>query len=516
MTAAPGSMVWLLAHELRLARRGFFGIWSRGKNGRGVWIRLGVVAVMLHLAAVPIALALAMFPVPETAIALVMTTGGLLVIWNLMLSQSLFGVTQALYMRGDLDLLLSSPLSARNVLVARALAIVVNAIGAWTLLALPFVDILLLFGQFRWISIFPVLVSLGLTATAFGLALAMALFALIGPAKTRAAAQVLAVLIGATAFLSSQARALLPDATREALWAWLASLADADHLGLANPLWWPARALLGEPVPLMGFLVASLVIFGLAILAFGRAFASNATAIAGVANRRDALRGPDWRPMPRFGRGQQTALLRKEWRLLLRDPWLISQVLMQILYLLPLCFLYWRQTQGDRASLGGLAMMAAVVAGHLAGGLIWITISSEDAPELLAAAPVEAGAVLRAKLIAALGPVAALLLVPLLAITSQSAMAGAWALAGCTAAAVSATLLGLWYQKPEKRRNFMRRRKGSAVVNLAELVLNFSWGLATAMAISGSIWAFAFVALALTVIFGLRFVATPMAMPAEA
>jgi hypothetical protein len=36
------------------------------------------------------------------------------------------------------------------------------------------------------------------------------------------------------------------------------------------------------------------------------------------------------------------ALRRKEWTLLLRDPWLMSQTLMQLLYLLPAGFLLWR------------------------------------------------------------------------------------------------------------------------------------------------------------------------------
>ena len=36
------------------------------------------------------------------------------------------------------------------------------------------------------------------------------------------------------------------------------------------------------------------------------------------------------------------ALRHKEWTLLLRDPWLMSQTLMQLLYLLPSAFLLWR------------------------------------------------------------------------------------------------------------------------------------------------------------------------------
>jgi ABC-2 type transport system permease protein len=48
-----------------------------------------------------------------------------------------------------------------------------------------------------------------------------------------------------------------------------------------------------------------------------------------------------WRK--RFRRDSATCVLRqKEWKLLARDPWLMSQTLMQMLYLLPAALLLWR------------------------------------------------------------------------------------------------------------------------------------------------------------------------------
>jgi ABC-2 type transport system permease protein len=506
--AAPGSLPWLLRHELRLTWRSYLAAWGRGADERKARRRLIGLLIFFHLLAVPIALAAWMSPVEETPGALLFWSGALLLVWSLMLSQSLYGVTQALYMRGDLDLLLSSPLSARRMLTVRALAIAMNAVTAWALLALPFVDLLIVTGQFHWIAVYPMLLALGTTATAAGLALAMALFAAIGPARTRNVAQVLAAVIGVAAFLISQAQNFLPETQRAAVTKWLASLTEPSRFDASGSVWLPARALLGELGPLVLCLVAALAVFGLAVWAFGRAFAANATAIAGLATYRPQ-RGPSRRPSRAFRGGLNATLLRKEWRLLVRDPWLLSQILMQIIYLLPLCLIYWRQTRSDQAVIGGLAMMAVVIAGHLAGGLIWITISSEDSPELLASAPIEGRAVLRAKLLAALGPVAGILALPLIAIGTRMPAAGLWGLVGCLASGLSATLLGLWYQKPAKRKAFMQRRKGSTVVNLAEMVMNFAWGLATAFAISGSPWALAFVAAALGTLFGLRLIAKP-------
>src|SRR4030095_13574360 len=83
------------------------------------------------------------------------------------------------------------------------------------------------------------------------------------------------------------------------------------------------------------------------------------------------------------------ALRRKEWTLLRRDPWLLSQTLMQILYLVPPALFLWisyGQTAGTYVVVIPVIVMAA---GQLAGGLSWLAISGEDAHDLVVTAPVE-------------------------------------------------------------------------------------------------------------------------------
>ena len=98
-------------------------------------------------------------------------------------------------------------------------------------------------------------------------------------------------------------------------------------------------------------------------------------------------------------------LRRKEWTLLRRDPWLMSQTLMQLLYLLPPAFLLWRGFGGEGASQILLVPVLVMAAGQLAGGLAWLAISGEDAPELVATAPLSAGRILRAKIEAVMGSI---------------------------------------------------------------------------------------------------------------
>ncbi|WP_204307097.1 hypothetical protein, partial [Klebsiella aerogenes] len=68
-------------------------------------------------------------------------------------------------------------------------------------------------------------------------------------------------------------------------------------------------------------------------------------------------------------------------------PWLMSQTLMQMLYLLPPALLLW-QSFGEGGNPAPLIVPVLVMAaGQLAGGLAWLAISGEDAPDLVATAP---------------------------------------------------------------------------------------------------------------------------------
>src|SRR5205807_6543394 len=91
---------------------------------------------------------------------------------------------------------------------------------------------------------------------------------------------------------------------------------------------------------------------------------------------------------------------------LLRDPWLMSQSLMQLLYLLPPFFLLSRMFYSDGHSAALLVPVLIMAAGQLAGGLAWLAISGEDAPDLIASAPVTAGRVWRGKAEAVAGGIA--------------------------------------------------------------------------------------------------------------
>jgi ABC-2 type transport system permease protein len=413
--------------------------------------------------------------------------------------------------------LLSSPLPPRRTLTVRAIAIAVTPL-LWfgslvSILVLPAAAL----GQPRWLTAYPVLIALAMLASAAGMSLAMTLFGLIGARRTRTVGQLLAALIGAGFFLFGQMRNLLPDRGRQ-LFAGLMRWADSGAFTPGSPLSWPARAVLGDPLSLALLLGVSAILFAAVVVGLGRRFASNASLAAGVSE--GPARSPGRRPSPQgFEGGLDSALIRKELRLLLRDPTLLSQVLLRALYVLPLAFLLVRNASDrDRfdafvATGGGMALSLAVVfaAGQLAGSLAWIVICAEDAPELLACAPVDGGRVRRAKLWAAMIPVAALLGPLLLALTWFSPRIGLCATAGAAGSAVSAGLINLWFEKPASRKAFRGRRTGSILVGVVEALAGLGWGVTAGVAASGWLWFLALVPLALTL--GLMAIARALAKP---
>jgi hypothetical protein len=158
-------------------------------------------------------------------------------------------------------------------------------------------------------------------------------------------------------------------------------------------VWWPARAALGDLTALAAVLGTSLLILGAAIVVFSAKFGDHAIAASSVAASgvRQAGRSGFRRAAP------MRALRQKEWTLLRRDPWLVSQTLMQLLYLLPPALMLWR-SYGERTdALVVLVPVLVMAAGQLAGGLAWLAISGEDAPDLVATAPILSRHIVRAK-----------------------------------------------------------------------------------------------------------------------
>jgi ABC-2 type transport system permease protein len=480
----PPSTLWLLSHELRLAWRGFLA--GRKGRGPGALIAFVILGGLIVVGGVAMGLALRGQEVPVIPLAVIIVDLALAVILTLMLSSTLAASADALYERGDLDLLFSSPLAPRKVLFVRALGLAVNA-GLWFMI--PAVLLLtpsIVLGHPAWLGVFVVLAAAALGASGVGLLLAMALFALIGPRRTRTVAQVMAALIGAAFFLASQYRNLMGERASESLFARIAT--DAREGRIQPPPFadLPLRAALGQPIPLLILVVVGAGIFLFAAQTLGRRFADAAAATQGAETRKGA-KGPT----RAFAAGPFQATVRKELRLISRDAALLSQVLLRVLYMLPLALVLARSAAHMPVwALAGPAAAVTFLAGQVAGSLVWITVSAEDTPDLLAIAPAPMSVLRQAKLTAALLPVAVLLVIPIAVLAWYAPLAGLWTALGAALSAWTTGLIGVWHQKPGKRSDFRRRRSGSLLATFAELFIATLIGAATALAVAGwYVWA---------------------------
>lgn len=494
-----GSLAWLFAHEMRVSWRNLLA--RRGGGTRGTVIAVLMLLAVAGFAGVPLGLVARRVDIPMTRVATIIVDLGVIMAGSLMLSQTLASAAESLYQRGDLDLMFSSPMDPRRTLTVRFLVLALNVFLAFAILISPLFLPVALIGHPNWLAAYGVLAALALTSSALGLMLAMALFRAIGPRRTRAVAQALAAVIGAAFFLGSQMRNILGGHRSGGLWNEAMSLARDPRFALPPGADWPLRAIVGEVMPLTAMLGGSIVLFFGISAWLGRRFALDASMASG-ADTADVRHKA--RPM-RFSAGAYTATLRKELRLLWRDTALISQVLLRVLYLMPLGFLLI-QNAGMRQSLllPGGASGLAFLSGQVAGSLAWITISAEEAPALLVSAPTPGWTFLAAKLTAAFTPLAALLVPLLAALTVLAPITGLAAALGCVAAAVASGLINIWYQKPGKRSEFRRRRGSSWFATLAEAIITGLIAAATGFAATGSIWGLIPLIVAGALLVGLR------------
>jgi ABC-2 type transport system permease protein len=485
----PGTLVWLARHESRLAWRDWLAMMTAGGRWRtrSVAITCLIVLVSMHLLALSVVGRYAGISEPDKA-TLVTITGCVLMSWSLMVSQALESVTRAFYTRADLDLILSSPVAARKVFVVRMATMALSITGMALLLAAPAINVLALRGGSHWLVAYGAVVALGASASAVALALAVALFRIIGPRRTRLVAQIVAAVIGAAFVIGVQIAAILSADTKltSTLLSRFALLSSDTVLALApdtdSVLWWPARGVLGD----LDALAAGLAILIAAILLVSRNFADHVIVATGAtqAAPQRARAAHAFRRLP-----PKRMLRRKEWILLRRDPWLLSQSLMQLLYLAPPALLLWRGF-GSRSEAATLIVPVLVMAaGQLAGGLAWLAISGEDAPDLIATAPVKTSQIVQAKIEAVLGAIMLAFSPFVLALALISTWTAVTAAIGALTAAGAATTIQLWFRAQARRSHFRRRQTSSRIATVAEAFSSIAWAATAALAAAGSLLA---------------------------
>ena len=478
---STAALAWFARHEVRLAWREWLAMIAgrRGKRKRAI-IALTVFVAIIHLPAYAVIGRFADLQAPLGKSELIVITASIFLAWALMLSQAIESVTRVFYARADLDLIMSSPANLANVFSVRIAAIGLSVIAMALLLSTPFVDVLVIGGGIRWLSAFGVVIAIGLSAAAVAIAITVALFRLIGPSRTRLVAQIVAAIIGAGFVIALQVAAILSYGTLSRFAVLTSDAAAAYAPALDSPLWWPARAAIGDGMVLSWLMAGGLVLLGVVMAVFSPRFAD--TVVSAAATARSVRHGP--RTTAFRGGSRQQALRTKEFLLLRRDPWLLSQSLMQLLYLVPPALMLWRSFSETSTAIVLITPVIVMAAGQLAGGLAWLTISGEDAADLVATAPLPPSRVIRAKIEVVLISIGVIFAPLITALAFASVTQAIITALGVIVATVSAGAIQLWFRVQAKRSQFRRRQTSSRLATFAEAFCSIGWAATAALAVT--------------------------------
>jgi ABC-2 type transport system permease protein len=476
------TLTWFARHEIRLAWREWLAMMTAGRRGRTRAAIIGLIALaaFLHLPAYAVIGRFADLQAPLDKSSLIVITATIFLAWALMLSQAIESVTRVFYARADLDLIMSSPVALANVFSVRIAAIALSVTAMALLLSTPFVDVLVIGGGVRWFAAYGVVIAIGLSAAAVAIAATIILFRSIGPRQTRLVAQILAAIIGAGFVIALQIAAILSYGTLSRFAVLTSDAAAAFAPDADSIVWWPARAALGDGEALLLLLAGGLVLLGVVMAVFSPRFADTAVSVS--ANATPAYQGSRTKAF-RAGSRQQ-ALRRKEFVLLRRDPWLVSQSLMQLLYLVPPALMLWRSFADSSAAIVLITPVIVMAAGQLAGGLAWLTISGEDAADLVATAPLPSSRVIRAKIEVVLIAIGVLFAPLVIALMFASPLQAAVTAAGVIVAAAAATAIQLWFRVQARRSQFRRRQTSSRLATFAEAFSSIGWAATAALALA--------------------------------
>jgi ABC-2 type transport system permease protein len=452
-------------------------LWRELNHGSVGWLRtVGPVGVLFALMQVPAVILFWGLKEPPPP-------GHLSVFWfgiaGLMGLGAVNRAALLLYERNDLDLLLSSPVPARTLLLGRLGSIAVACFLGVGLFVLPFQNAAVLRFGAGYLAGFLVWALLALAAAASGVSVILGLVRLLGVRRGKFAAQLLSVVCSVAPAVAFMVPALLSPAAQ----AW------ARRLGvslLKQPAFaWLGAAAQGGVVQLLALAFVTVVL----LAASGKLLAQ--TFLAGTQEMTARAAGPRRLRPHKWTEGLARAILGKELRVLRRHPLLLSALLPTALTV-GLAGLICLKVGDVRV----IAPLSLYWAGLMTLQLAVFAASSEVGWDLVRLSAVPSSRILRLKL----GISVLFALGPLLPAWIWLATTGRWGLALLTlftalAASAATAWLGVTTTKVSPRQDVLSKPKGR------EVLLQFvAMALSMLGAIGVGLFAWEFVGLGLAAI----------------
>lgn len=430
----------ILHNDLRLIWRGFrAGRWrSLGSAGLIVLALLGAHGFAF----------LFMLPLHGTLPPLYIES----VLWSifgfLMLSAAMNHAISLLYERADFDLLLGSPVSPRAVLLARLASITIGALTSVAIFIVPLLNLApfrisatYLWGWLVWLL-------LGVLTAAVGVGLTLSAVRWLGLRRARVTVQVLAALLGAVIFLATQVPRMLPARQGRAFYQQLLNVAHHPAFTVLG------RAGRGEPLPLIGLVLATVGIATWATRRMAQTFIAGTQDASAITTRRRRTGAPY-----RWQEGLTRVTLRKDLRLIIRDPLLLAQVLPSAFYVIPALVGF-----GRGSGLATIAPLTVMLMGQFSLLLTAVAAAGEEGWDLIHMSPSPEIRLRVAKMLAGMSLPVALgaLLCLALGVLGHPWLALA-TLVTATAIAAGCSWLQVTDIRPTPRKDILRKRGGRSI-----------------------------------------------------
>lgn len=290
-----------------------------------------------------------------------------------MLGAAMNHAISVLFERADFDLLLSSPVSPRAILLARLSAMTVGAALSAAMFVVPLLNGATIGASAHYLWGYLVWWLLAATVASAGVWGTLLLVRWLGPRRARTWAQVIAAVLGATLYLGFQSQNLMPREMRGVFAAKMMLIFGHPALTIV------ARAGRGEWPALLTLTALAGAFALLTTRLLARLFVTGIQEAGGI--KPQTRRHGRYRFVERLDH----ATFRKDVRLILRDPLLLSKLLPSVLYIAPLIFSIGRF--GNAGAPGFLAPFCVLLATTLAAQLTGIAASGEEGWDLIRLSP---------------------------------------------------------------------------------------------------------------------------------
>lgn len=475
----PGSSLWLAHHNVSMAFRRV----QRGHDGLSVWGIIGLVALAL-ITIVPLGigsyLGIKSFGVGADKYISYVASAMMLLFLITGISTSLMAMVENYTDRGDLDLLLTSPMRIENIVSARLYASVWRDFSLYFLIsfALLFLPGILINTKYFWFLPAIMGFSLLLSSTAF--LIGQSILQFFGPRKGRKITRILggAISLGWIVFLIFQ----------KPIIAKMASKNSAFNELEIEKLTWFGRAFSGDWVPSLTLLFIGLALFIIVRATSAHSFAKIAAQLMG--SPEDGHNSAKSAKSFKFKTKMPQSLIFKEWRVMRRDPMTYIQAFAPLIGLLPAMMQGFQTPDGRFVfSPSVYPAISTVAAGQIVLAIAWVAVSLEDANDLLSVSPQSPRNLILAKAFSVMVPGLLIIGTFSLLCLFQSLYLALICFGFGLISIFSSAIIEFLRPRPTKRVKLTQRPDRSMITVFVSLGLSLSWGLGANLAAKGkTLW----------------------------